>query len=141
MRIITAPANRLTGLPLWMVSRARARHAAAGFSLLVPRPFVERIVPGDPCDPLLRQVLPRPEESVDVAGFEPDPLGEVASARPGVLIGKKGTKVDEFRQALEKLTKKPVRMKIIEIHRLFRKGIVHNSTPLLPGEAGHVLKP
>ena len=41
----------------------------------------------------------------------------VHTARPGVLIGKKGTKVDEFRQELEKLTKKPVRMKIIEIHR------------------------
>jgi small subunit ribosomal protein S3 len=41
----------------------------------------------------------------------------VHTARPGVLIGKKGTKVDEFRMELEKLTKKPVRMKIIEIHR------------------------
>lgn len=41
----------------------------------------------------------------------------VHTARPGVLIGKKGTKVDEFRQVLEKLTGKPVRMKIIEIHR------------------------
>jgi small subunit ribosomal protein S3 len=41
----------------------------------------------------------------------------VHTARPGVLIGKKGTKVDEFRMELEKLTGKPVRMKIIEIHR------------------------
>lgn len=41
----------------------------------------------------------------------------VHTARPGVLIGKKGTKVDEFRQELEKLTGKPVRMKIVEIHR------------------------
>jgi len=41
----------------------------------------------------------------------------VHTARPGVLIGKKGTKVDEFRLELEKLTSKPVRMKIIEIHR------------------------
>lgn len=41
----------------------------------------------------------------------------IHTARPGVLIGKKGTKVDEFRMELEKLTKKPVRMKIIEIHR------------------------
>jgi small subunit ribosomal protein S3 len=37
--------------------------------------------------------------------------------RPGILIGKKGAKVDEFREELEKLTGKPVRMKIIEIHR------------------------
>jgi small subunit ribosomal protein S3 len=39
------------------------------------------------------------------------------TARPGILIGKKGAKVDEFREELEKLTGKPVRMKIIEIHR------------------------
>jgi len=41
----------------------------------------------------------------------------IHTARPGVLIGKKGTKVDEFRMELEKLTGKPVRMKIVEIHR------------------------
>lgn len=39
------------------------------------------------------------------------------TARPGILIGKKGAKVDKFREDLEKLTGKPVRMKIIEIHR------------------------
>ncbi len=41
----------------------------------------------------------------------------VHTARPGVLIGKKGAKVDKFREDLEKLTGKPVRMKIVEIHR------------------------
>lgn len=39
------------------------------------------------------------------------------SARPGILIGKKGAKVDKLREDLEQLTGKPVRMKIIEIHR------------------------
>lgn len=39
------------------------------------------------------------------------------TARPGILIGKKGAKVDKFREDLEALTGKPVRMKIIEIHR------------------------
>lgn len=39
------------------------------------------------------------------------------TARPGILIGKKGAKVDRFREELEKLTGRPVRMKIIEIHR------------------------
>jgi small subunit ribosomal protein S3 len=39
------------------------------------------------------------------------------TARPGILIGKKGAKVDKFREDLEQLTGKPVRMKIIEIHR------------------------
>ncbi|MEM7198756.1 MAG: 30S ribosomal protein S3 [Planctomycetota bacterium] len=39
------------------------------------------------------------------------------TARPGILIGKKGAKVDRFREDLEKLTGTPVRMKILEIHR------------------------
>ena len=39
------------------------------------------------------------------------------TARPGILIGKKGAKVDKFREDLEKLTGKAVRMKIIEVHR------------------------
>ncbi len=41
----------------------------------------------------------------------------IHTARPGILIGKKGAKVDRFREDLEKITNKPVRMKIIEIHR------------------------
>jgi small subunit ribosomal protein S3 len=39
------------------------------------------------------------------------------TARPAILIGKKGAKVDKFREDLEKLTSRPVRMKIVEIHR------------------------
>ena len=41
----------------------------------------------------------------------------IHTARPGVLIGKKGAKVDKFREDLEKLTGQAVRMKIVEIHR------------------------
>ncbi len=42
----------------------------------------------------------------------------IHTARPGVLIGKKGAKVDKFREDLEKLIGRPnVRMKIIEITR------------------------
>jgi len=41
----------------------------------------------------------------------------VHTARPGVLIGKKGAKVDKFREELEKITGGAVRLKIIEIHR------------------------
>ena len=60
--------------------------AAADFPLLVPRTFVDRIRPGDPTDPLLRQVLPRRCELADVAGYLPDPLHEGAAARaPGLL--------------------------------------------------------
>ena len=41
----------------------------------------------------------------------------IHTARPGIVIGKKGAKVDKFREDLEKITSTPVRMKIIEIHR------------------------
>ncbi|MBK8976453.1 MAG: 30S ribosomal protein S3 [Planctomycetes bacterium] len=41
----------------------------------------------------------------------------IHTARPGVLIGKKGAKVDQFRAELEKITGSPVRLKILEIHR------------------------
>jgi small subunit ribosomal protein S3 len=41
----------------------------------------------------------------------------IHTARPGILIGKKGARVDKFREDLEKITGTPVRMKIIEIHR------------------------
>ncbi|PIE23419.1 MAG: 30S ribosomal protein S3 [Planctomycetota bacterium] len=41
----------------------------------------------------------------------------IHTARPGRLIGKKGTEVDRLRADLEKLTGRKVRLKIQEIHR------------------------
>jgi L-lysine 2,3-aminomutase len=65
---------------------ADARRAAGEFPLLVPRGFVARMRPGDPHDPLLLQVLPRPAERVHVAGFSSDPLQEKrALASPGLV--------------------------------------------------------
>ena len=65
---------------------ADARQAAGDFSLLVPRGFVARMRPGDPRDPLLLQVLPRPAEREHVAGFSTDPLEERhALAAPGLV--------------------------------------------------------
>ena len=56
------------------------------FSLLVPLSFVQRMVPGDPQDPLLRQVLPTLAESQFVGGFSADPVGDsLAETSPGVL--------------------------------------------------------
>lgn len=63
-----------------------ARRSVGDFSLLVPRGFVDRMRPGDPLDPLLLQVLPRPAEREHVAGFSADPLEEQASlAAPGLV--------------------------------------------------------
>ena len=46
-----------------------ADNASQNFPLLVPRGFVSRMKQGDPNDPLLLQVLPRPEELHDAPGF------------------------------------------------------------------------
>lgn len=60
--------------------------AGTGFDFLVTRAFAARMRPGDPDDPLLRQVLPLADEEADVHGFGSDPVGDAASrAGPGIL--------------------------------------------------------
>ncbi len=49
------------------------------FPVRVPRAFVDRMGPGDPADPLLRQVLPVAKEDELVPGFTSDPVGELGS--------------------------------------------------------------
>lgn len=55
------------------------------FPLRVPKTFVSRMTPGDPNDPLLRQVLTTQEEFQNANGFSPDPLEEHLSEVPGLL--------------------------------------------------------
>jgi EF-P beta-lysylation protein EpmB len=63
-----------------------ARHWARRFPLFVPRGYVARMRPGDPYDPLLRQVLPLAEEQTPVDGFVGDPVGDLRSeVAPGLL--------------------------------------------------------
>ncbi len=57
-----------------------------GFPIRVPESWLARIVPGDPADPLLRQVLPVTAETDEVPGFVADPVGDHnALAAPGVV--------------------------------------------------------
>jgi L-lysine 2,3-aminomutase len=49
------------------------------FPLRVPRGFAARMRPGDPADPLLRQVLPLDEEYRPVPGFDADAVGDLAA--------------------------------------------------------------
>lgn len=67
--------------------RAGVVRAAETFSLVVPEPYLARIRPGDPDDPLLRQVLPLDAECAPAGpGFGTDPVGDLAAIRaPGVL--------------------------------------------------------
>lgn len=78
---------RVLGLPDDVAAEAReAVSASPGFSLFAPRGFVDRMRPGDPLDPLLRQVLPLSAELDVVPGFMVDPVGDAAATRqPGLL--------------------------------------------------------
>lgn len=56
------------------------------FRLLVPRGFAALMSPGNPEDPLLRQVLPLGAEHRPVEGFVEDPVGDGAAAlAPGLI--------------------------------------------------------
>jgi len=60
--------------------------AAAQFPLRAPRGFVARMRPGDPHDPLLRQVLPLDAELRPMPGFSLDAVGDgAAKAGAGVI--------------------------------------------------------
>jgi EF-P beta-lysylation protein EpmB len=59
--------------------------AKAGFAQRVPRPFVHRMEKGNIDDPLLRQVLPSPQELVIHPGYSSDPLAEQGNPQPGLL--------------------------------------------------------
>ncbi|QDU54849.1 L-lysine 2,3-aminomutase [Aeoliella mucimassa] len=59
---------------------------AGDFAMLVPRSYVRRMQPGNPADPLLRQVLPVAAEHQPADGFVADPVGDLAATRgPGLL--------------------------------------------------------
>jgi L-lysine 2,3-aminomutase len=75
---------RLLELPEEFAANAKA--AAGQFRLFVPRGFVDRMRPGDPYDPLLRQVLPLAAEMAEVPGFVVDPVrDDLAQRQPGLL--------------------------------------------------------
>jgi len=66
--------------------REPSRRAAESFPLLVPRSFLARMCPGDPADPLLRQVLPIGAELDPAPGFAADAVGDLAARKvPGLI--------------------------------------------------------
>lgn len=85
-RSITDPRQLLDRLQLDPALLDGAIAASADFPLRVPEPYLQRMQPGDPNDPLLRQVLPLGEELLEQPGFIMDPLGEKeTNARPGII--------------------------------------------------------
>ena len=85
--VVTDPAELLRLLGLTPEDLGLARQACDSFPLRVPRAFVSRMRPGDPTDPLLRQVLASAEEMLVTPGYSKDPLAETgeANARPGII--------------------------------------------------------
>ncbi len=84
--LITCPEHLLGLLHLPNHYLPAAKKAAALFPLRATASFVARIKPGDPHDPLLRQILPLQDELSTAAGFSRDPLGERAfNPVPGIV--------------------------------------------------------
>lgn len=83
---VSSPSELCRLLKLDPALATEAKQASGGFRLLVPRPYLARIRPGDPADPLLLQVLPRAAETAAAPGYSPDPLRETdALCGPGLL--------------------------------------------------------
>lgn len=83
---IRDPDELIDRLRLLESFREPARRAAELFPLMVTESFLARIQPGDPHDPLLRQVLPLDAELLDVPGFSTDAVGDgEAQLAPGLL--------------------------------------------------------
>lgn len=71
-------------LPLELAHQAH--EGERQFPLFAPRSFVRRIEKGNPCDPLLLQVLPLASESNSSADFTTDPVGDLtATIAPGII--------------------------------------------------------
>lgn len=73
---ITSPEQLLSLLDLDMNLLPDALRANNMFSLRAPLSYIRRMEPGNPNDPLLRQILPLGSECHDVDGYSLDPLAE-----------------------------------------------------------------
>lgn len=83
---IRDPTQLLRRLDLPMDLLPAAQAAARQFPLRVTHSYARRIRPGDPHDPLLRQVLPLAEECTAESDGVTDPVGDLAAMpSPGIL--------------------------------------------------------
>ncbi len=56
-----------------------------GFKMRVPQPFIDKMQPSDPNDPLLLQVLSTQQELISPSDYNTDPLQESALKTTGIL--------------------------------------------------------
>lgn len=86
--LVTDPDELLSLLQLKSTDVDISAAALRDFPLRVPRPFLARMRPGDPRDPLLLQVLPQLAESLDTPGYVRDPLNEAGANQCSGLLHK-----------------------------------------------------
>lgn len=91
--LIVDPQDLLQRVGLDSSWLASAREACRLFPLRATHSFVARIRPGDPADPLLRQILPLQEELLTVQGYEDDPLAEQRFNPVPGIVHKYGNRV------------------------------------------------
>ncbi|WP_018692393.1 EF-P beta-lysylation protein EpmB [Algicola sagamiensis] len=82
---VTRPEDLFELLDLSTENAQQDFEARKLFPMRVPRPFIQKMRPGDRLDPLLLQVLPVQSEFLDPAGYSHDPLEEQDAALPGML--------------------------------------------------------
>ena len=73
---VTSIDQLLSCLDLTAGQLSTSQQAASQFALKVPQPFIQRMEPGNPRDPLLLQVLPVAAEMVPSPDYNQDPLEE-----------------------------------------------------------------
>jgi EF-P beta-lysylation protein EpmB len=85
--LIRDPLELLQLLRLAPEELGLSEQAGNEFAFKVPRAFAQRMKPGDPNDPLLKQVLATQTELLSVPGFGMDPLQETgpANKQPGII--------------------------------------------------------
>jgi EF-P beta-lysylation protein EpmB len=85
-RAIRDPVELCRQLQLPVSVEKQAVAAARLFPVFAPLEFVQRMRMGDPNDPLLRQVMPLDDETIDTVGFANDPVDDDgATLAPGLL--------------------------------------------------------
>ncbi len=85
---IRDPGELLARLDLQPAALGVSEAALQQFALRVPEGFVARMRPGDPADPLLRQVLPIDAEMRPAEGFGFDAVGDGAAKKATGVIQK-----------------------------------------------------
>ena len=92
-QIIRTPEELFLRLRLPDEILPEARNACKLFPLKAPRPYVDKIEPGNLNDPLLKQILPLGIEGKHIEGFSKDPVGEHSTTGIPGLIHKYDSRV------------------------------------------------